>query len=300
MSEGQGLTRDRLQTLLGTMEQSVFYIGSEGEIESCSPGAAGWMNADYIQGKRLDELFNADLVKQLYAMLDRVRTSGQSETIETQLRPIQLPELKAAGLAEAIWVKMTLGGNLSESVLLMQDITVQKRLSRKVTSQAQRDPLTGAFNRRSLVPVLGQAMAQAQRYDWVCSLMLIDIDHFKAINDEHGWDAGDQILQQLVTSLHALKRTADFLARFGDDELAIFLPETNQEQALLAANRVLQAVHALEIPYQTGDLKFTVSVGISTLEGPEDSVTSMIKRAEENLFIARQSGGDRAEGDSSA
>ncbi len=297
MSDGLELSKCRLDALLGTLEQIVLFVGAEQDVQRCTAGTAAWLNPARLEGVRLDELFSPEILKQLNGMQGRAAATGQAESAECQLRPVQLPVLKEAGLTEARWVKMTVGQVAGQVVLLLHDITEQKRLSRKVASQAQRDPLTGAYNRRALLPVLGQAMAQAQRYDWICSIIIVDVDHFKGINDEHGWDAGDQLLQQLVTSLHSLKRTADFLARFGDDELALFLPETNQEQAMLAANRLLQAARELEIPYQTGDIKFTLSIGVATLSGIDDTAVAMLKRAEENLFIAKQSGGDRAEGE---
>merc|ERR1712000_173487 len=119
--------------------------------------------------------------------------------------------------------------------------------------------------------VMAQTVAQAQRYDWTCSVLLIDVDDFSKINDQQGWDAGDQLLQQIVTGIHKLKRTADFLARYGDDQLVLFLPETNHDQGMAAGERVRNLVQEMEMPYPTGDLQCTVSVGVAGLQGLEDT-----------------------------
>jgi diguanylate cyclase (GGDEF)-like protein len=126
---------------------------------------------------------------------------------------------------------------------------------------------------------------------------VIDVDHFSQINDDYSWDCGDQILQQLVTTIHGMKRTSDFLARYSDDQFVMFMPETNHEQGMAAGNRVRKLMEAIEIPYATGDVKFTVSVGVAALTGPEDDSDNMLRRANENLFIAKKSGSNRVEGD---
>lgn len=148
------------------------------------------------------------------------------------------------------------------------------------------------------MPVLEQNIAQAQRYDGICSMLLIDVDDFSGINDEHSWDGGDQLLRHMVTELHRMKRTADFLARFSDDQLVLFLPETNHDQALLAGERVRRLTSDLELPFASGNINCTVSVGVATLAGIEDSSEDMIRRVMENLAVARQSGGNRVEGES--
>jgi diguanylate cyclase (GGDEF)-like protein len=129
--------------------------------------------------------------------------------------------------------------------------------------------------------------------------LLIDVDQFSQINDQYGWDAGDKVLQSFVTAIHGFKRTADFFARFSDDRFVMFLPETNREQGQLAAERVRKLASELDIPYATGNLSFTVSIGVATLRDMNDTPEIMLKRAEEHLFIAKQSGTNRIEGEAS-
>lgn len=288
----------RFEALLNATSDVVMVIDPvAGLIMSCSAGNSTWIDADAVTGCKLEEVFPADISSSITTAAVKAVEKKKVKQTDIQLRPEHNPGLKEQGLKETKWVELRCSGAGSECLVVFRDISAQRRLERQVTSQAQRDPLTGAYNRRALKPVLDQAVAQAQRYDWVCSLMVIDVDHFSQINDDYSWDCGDQILQQLVTTIHGMKRTSDFLARYSDDQFVMFMPETNHEQGMAAGNRVRKLMEAMEIPYATGDVKFTVSVGVAALTGPEDDSDNMLRRANENLFIAKKSGSNRVEGD---
>jgi diguanylate cyclase (GGDEF)-like protein len=288
----------RFEALLNATSDVVMVIDPvAGLIMTCSAGNSTWIDADAVTGRKLEEVFPADISSSITAAAVKAVEKKKVKHTDIQLRPEHNPSLKEQGLKETKWVELRCCGAGSECLVVFRDISAQRRLERQVTSQAQRDPLTGAYNRRALKPVLDQAVAQAQRYDWVCSLMVIDVDHFSQINDDYSWDCGDQILQQLVTTIHGMKRTSDFLARYSDDQFVMFMPETNHEQGMAAGNRVRKLMEAMEIPYATGDVRFTVSVGVAALTGPEDDSDNMLRRANENLFIAKKSGSNRVEGD---
>ncbi|EAR60151.1 GGDEF domain-containing protein [Neptuniibacter caesariensis] len=287
----------RYEALLKATADTVMVIEPSGLILACSEGDAGWLNSEAVMGRKLEDIFPADISGDIVAAA--VKASEKQKLVKTdiQLRPEHVPVLREQGLTETKWFELRCQTAGSEVVVVYQDISAKRRLERQVTSQAQRDPLTGAYNRRALRPVLEQAVAQAQRYDWVCSLMVIDVDSFSDLNDNYSWDCGDQVLQQLVTSIHGMKRTSDFLARYGDDQFVMFMPETNHEQGMAAGNRVRKIMEEMEIPYAAGDVRFTVSVGVASLNGPEDDSDQMLRRANENLFIAKQSGANRVEGE---
>lgn len=296
MSVDSSLAITQLDALVSTLEESVLFLNEETSVISYSIGGNHWLHPASLLGKPILEIFPESAIANLKGMLDKAATDGV-QSVEQLVRPESAPLLKASGLNEPLWLRLIMARSGNGWVLVLRDVSEQKRLSRKSGGQSQRDILTGAYNRRTLMPVISQAIAQAQRYDWICSILVVDVDNLTAINDQYGWDAGDQILQQMVRGLDKMKRTADFLARVSDDKLALFLPETNREQALLAANRVLNL--ARETPIRVDDLQvsFSVSIGAATLLGVEDSAEQMLARAEENLMVASQSGGNRAEGD---
>lgn len=288
----------RYDALLDASADAVMIIEPKaGLVLACSGGAANWLEPDQLVGKKLEDIFPADIASDITATAIKAADKKKVQKTDLQLRPEHVPVLREQGLSETHWIELRCSTANDDTVVVFRDTSAKRRLERQVTSQAQRDPLTGAYNRRALRPVLEQAIAQAQRYDWVCSLMVVDVDHFSDLNDNHSWDCGDQILQQLVTTIHAIKRTSDFLARYGDDQFVMFMPETNHVQGMAAGERVRRLMEELEIPYATGDVKFTVSVGVAALDGPEDDADNMLRRANENLFVAKQSGSNRVEGE---
>lgn len=287
----------RYDAVLSATADVVMVVEPAGLIKACSSGEANWVNPEALMGRKLEDIFPSDISSDIVAAAVKASEKNKIIKIELQLRPEHVPVLREQGLAETKWIELRCSRAADEVVAVFRDISAKRRLERQVTSQAQRDPLTGAYNRRALRPVLEQAIAQAQRYDWVCSLMVIDVDKFSDLNENYSWDCGDQILQQLVTSIHGMKRTSDFLARYGDDQFVMFMPETNHEQGMAAGNRVRRLMEEMEIPYAAGDVNFTVSVGVAALNGPEDDADNMLRRANENLFIAKQSGCNRVEGE---
>ena len=290
-------TEARYAALLQVCQDPVLILDGERILEAI-PGSASWVQPELMRGMMLGELLADDLLAQIKSLLERLRQGSGPLHHEYQLRPEHFPKLEALGLKEPLWYRGSWVATASGEVLWSAcDITAQKKLERKLSHQAQRDPLTGAYNRRALVPVLEVSVAQALRYDGYSSLLLIDIDGFSEINERQGWDAGDQVLQHTVSELHRLKRTSDFVARYSDDQFVMVLPETNHEQAMLAGERMRGAVEALELPYPTGNLNWAVSVGVASALNPEDTAVSVLRRAHEHLLIAQHSGANRVEGE---
>ncbi len=287
----------RYDAFLKATADVVMVLEPTGLIMACSGGKGSWLSSDDVLGRKLEDIFPPDICGEIIAAAVKASEKKKRVKINLHLRPEHVPVLREQGLTETKWIELRCVAAEGEVIAVFRDISAKRRLERQVTSQAQRDPLTGAYNRRALRPVLEQAIAQAQRYDWICSLMVIDVDHFSGLNDHYSWDCGDQVLQHLVTSIHGMKRTSDFLARYADDQFVMFMPETNHEQGMAAGNRVRKIMEDMEIPYAAGDVKFTVSIGVSALNGPEDGAEDMLRRANENLFVAKQSGANRVEGE---
>lgn len=298
MTQDVSRSASNVEALLQVSRDFVIMI-KDGAVEICTPGDLRWLQAPVISGAQLSNLLPADILEPVTNVIEAALANpGKKHSLEYVLKPEHAPAFREAGLRETVWFdSVFVATETGEVFWSSRDVSERKKLLRKVSNQAQRDPLTGAFNRRALVTVMEQTVAQALRYDWTCSVMVIDVDGFSNINDQHGWDAGDQLLQQIVTGIHKLKRTADFLARYGDDQLVLFLPETNHEQGVAAAERVRRMVAEQEMPYPTGNVTCTVSVGVAGLRDAEDSAAEMLKRAEENLYIAFSSGGNRVEGE---
>jgi two-component system, cell cycle response regulator len=162
---------------------------------------------------------------------------------------------------------------------------------RETYALTQRDALTGVFNRRHLQERLWSEAAFARRHGTPLSLMLLDIDHFKAINDAHGHAAGDEALRQLAQSLLALTRKEDVLARYGGEEFALVARGIQREEALALAERVRRSVEQQQLRTEHGTLTFTVSIGIAhSATGTDADGQTLLGAADNALYAAKDAG----------
>ena len=157
--------------------------------------------------------------------------------------------------------------------------------------QARCDPLTGLLNRRGLEGQFDFAIALARRSGRPLSLLTVDVDHFKRVNDTHGHGVGDQVLQGLARTLQQRLRRSDVAARIGGEEFVALLPDTGLEEAQAAADALRLAVAAQEYP-QVGHI--TISLGVSALRGgDEDGASALLQRADAALYQAKGEGRNR-------
>ena len=159
------------------------------------------------------------------------------------------------------------------------------------------DQLTGLHNRRYMNGQLEQFIQRAVRGNEPLSLMMTDIDHFKAVNDTHGHQAGDDVLKEIGKRLRANVRPTDVVCRTGGEEFVVLMPNTPGDLACAAAERIRKAVAAAEFPVLGGtkDLRITVSAGVSTLQGAGDTADDLMHRADTALYQAKTGGRNRVE-----
>ncbi len=150
---------------------------------------------------------------------------------------------------------------------------------------ATHDSLTNALTRRHLAEVCKLELERCQRHGRVLSLMLIDLDHFKRINDSRGHQAGDQVLVQFVAAVNSLLRSADVIGRIGGEEFVVVLPETPMDVAHVVAERIRSTVLSM-----SGPIKLTVSVGVTSNFPIGDSVDAMMARADAAMYNAKELG----------
>lgn len=166
---------------------------------------------------------------------------------------------------------------------------------RALEEVSRTDALTGLPNRRAFDARVRFVLAQAERYGRPTSLLLLDVDHFKAVNDTHGHDVGDEVLVGLARRVGAAVRATDLFARWGGEEFVVLLPETAADGALAFARTLAEAVRSAPFPTRLGGLAVTVSIGVATL-GPDGGDEAMLLRgADEALYRAKGGGRDRAE-----
>lgn len=160
---------------------------------------------------------------------------------------------------------------------------------------AIRDELTGLYNRRELGRALAQEVARTTRTERPLSLLVVDIDHFKLVNDRHGHEAGDRVLQGVAKVVLESVRSLDRAARFGGEELVLLLPETPATEALYVAERLRRRIAAARFPSGTasGDLAITVSIGVATYPDDCAGADELFRAADRALYDAKRSGRNR-------
>jgi len=183
---------------------------------------------------------------------------------------------------------------LEELEVRVNNLITNKRLLDKVHDQrrelynlATTDKLTGCHNRHSLMEFSDKFISQAKRHHYPVSLYVIDLDHFKLVNDTHGHAAGDVVLEGIGNLLNKSFREGDLVARFGGEEFVILLNHCDQEYAALKAESLRADIEALK-PH---DLRITSSIGITTLtDDPDESFEALFSRADQGVYTAKDSG----------
>ncbi len=175
---------------------------------------------------------------------------------------------------------------------------LEARWQLKIAEGALQDPLTGLYNRRHFEERLGSELASAQRHGRPLSLLLVDVDHFKQVNDDHGHLAGDEALKMLAFVLRGAIRKEDVLARFGGEEFVVLARETALSGARALGERVRKAVERSRCAWQGSDLGLTVSIGVTVSIGLAEFVAGrsereLIEAADRALYLAKQSGRNR-------
>ena len=191
------------------------------------------------------------------------------------------------------WLTIVLGGLLL--ALLTSLAWRHGRTSRRLSRQSLIDPLTGIANRAAIEAEAIRAIEGAPRTGGAVSLLMLDLDHFKAINDRHGHAAGDRVLCATTEAWQALLRGRDPLGRIGGEEFVVVCADTTLEQAIVVAERLREATTALRFDDIDPALRVTVSIGVAQSQRSGDTHEDVLARADAALYRAKQRGRDRVE-----
>lgn len=174
-------------------------------------------------------------------------------------------------------------------VTAFEEMTEKTTLELELRKQALTDPLTGAGNRRAFMDRIQQLFALSRRARIPASLLMLDVNGFKAINDDYGHAVGDDVLITLCECISSTLRSSDYVARFGGDEFCILLPDTGPDSALEMIHRLQQAIgQSASVVVGLEPVKASVSIGVATLGAQDDNVRSWIKRADDALYKVKR------------
>lgn len=165
--------------------------------------------------------------------------------------------------------------------------------TRKLELLALTDPLTGAFNRRHFLQSGSIELQRSKRYKHTFTVLMLDIDHFKAVNDTYGHSIGDEALKKTVSVIDGLLRGEDTLGRLGGEEFAILCPQTDKLKATKVAERIRDSISRIVIDTPSDPLSFTMSIGLSEGTDHDGEIEDALKRADDALYEAKEMGRNR-------
>lgn len=239
------------------------------------------LNGDHL-GRNLDALLSEwpDILNQLMA--------GQTDF---DVRGLTVHWLRIRRMELRSLPEIRLGHLLS-----IEDITERKQLEAELRRMAATDMLTGLVNRRAFMERAQEEVIRTHRYRHPLSILMMDLDHFKLINDNYGHHAGDMALIEFSKIVKMVLRDTDIFARIGGEEFAILLPATPLKAAEAMAGRVLDVVRGIEIHLEAGMfIRFTVSIGVSAVDSESVKIDNLINRGDLALYRAKVNGRNRAE-----
>lgn len=278
-----------LRKAMETIEVGVTITDKNGIINYTNPAEAG-MHGYHVEDLigRHSSIFSphrplksesiADINSMVHWKRESVNVSMDGKTFPVQL--ISTPVRDEAG-------------NAMGMITISEDITERKRIEEQLKQLATTDPLTGCYNRRHFFELGNKEFERSRRYERPISGLILDIDHFKNINDRHGHPQGDKVLIVSVEACLATLRKSDIFGRIGGEEFAVIFIETSLNEAIKLAERIRHMLSRIIIPAETGLIKFTVSVGVTEGRQDDKSLEDILKRADDALYNAKNAGRDR-------
>jgi diguanylate cyclase (GGDEF)-like protein/PAS domain S-box-containing protein len=281
--------REHLLSIMNSMLDGLITIDNRGRVESVNPAAK--VIFDISQEKIIGdpvEILIPDLSIQMkdspgYAPHLRQEATGRRQ--DGTPFPLELSLTRIPMTQQPLYS------------VIIRDITDQKRFEDKLRQMAIHDPLTGLFNRGEGMRVLEEEIERAGRYHRPLSVIMLDIDHFKRINDTYGHGVGDKVLCGTANQLEKLVRTSDTVARYGGEEMLIVLPETGLGEALLLAERLREGVAANRVRQENGEsISVSASLGVASYPAQGSSLEAVLAAADQALYKAKADGRNRVRG----
>ena len=277
------IARDRI---VESMHEGMIMIDDNDRIVDINPAALeliGHKEKDLLgtQISSIVPISNAQVLGKLEKVqyetqINNIKT-GTTNTYEVRLSPL-----------------MNRQGRTFGRLIFLQDITRRKVLEAELHRMATTDSLTGLLNRRQFETLAKRDLTKSRRSNKPLSILMLDIDHFKVINDTYGHAIGDIVLKEFTRRCQTKLRSSDLFARFGGEEFVILLTETDQEKAEQVATRVLNIVSGKKVETSKGMVAVSTSIGIATSRGDEEIIEVIIEAADQALYQAKDRGGNTA------
>ncbi|PKG82721.1 sensor domain-containing diguanylate cyclase [Colwellia sp. 75C3] len=278
-----------LDTMLNNIDAHIYVKDSERTFLYINSRVAELFGdkAENIIGKKDTEVLPEEVAEHFYQSDKQVFETNKKQVIE------ETTENDEGGTCHYISTKVPFNrpDKLPALIGFSTDVTELFKLKEEFKKLANTDPLTNLYNRRFFTEQSGKEYQRAKRYSLSMTLISIDIDHFKSINDQYGHPAGDQVLIEVAKQLQENLRQTDILARIGGEEFSILLPETSPQSAMAFAERIREEQSKLTIigDWQ-GEITLSVSIGVSSFLATDEAFDDLFSRADKALYQAKNSG----------
>ncbi|HKL48111.1 MAG TPA: diguanylate cyclase [Desulfuromonadales bacterium] len=291
----------RLQALASSLPDPILVLDYNGRYVSVMGGTdrKHYDSCHHLVGCYVQDVLPESKWRLFLRTVRKAIDTGELQLCEYQLSSEEVSASKRDGPSGEQWfqgrvfpVRAT-EGETPSAVWLVINISEQKNLEDRLKHLSQIDDLTGVFNRRYFMTELHREFEIACRRNRPLSLISIDVDHFKEINDRYGHCQGDKALQHLMDTVSDHLRSEDILARVGGEEFVILCPMTDRPQARSLAERIRCIVADTHLHSETGPIRMTVSIGVANLHTDEKSADSILSRVDRAMYKAKEKGRNR-------
>jgi diguanylate cyclase (GGDEF)-like protein len=288
----------QLQSTAKTLPDPIFIIDEFGKYLDVIGGKERsiYHSGEILIGKCLHDILPENLADTFMQTIIEAIADNTLKTIEYKLGPEDLLGSSLDGPKEEQWFEGRIypvkdkTHEIHSVIWLAINITKRKKIEGQLKELAEKDSLTGAYNRRHFMHIFKQEFSIAKRYNTKLSVLLIDIDNFKEINDTYGQDAGDVVLKRFVLFCEDNVRQSDLLARYGGEEFIVMLPSTPSLGAAIIAERIRANIEEMSVTYEKQPIRFTISIGISPIMEGDTNCNAILSRADTALYTAKKKG----------
>jgi diguanylate cyclase (GGDEF)-like protein/PAS domain S-box-containing protein len=286
---------ERMEVLLNSAGEGILGIDAGGVTIFANPAAAAMLrcHTDELVGRSIHEIVHGGPSGQPHRLSE---CPLQAPTLVGEPSPRSDTFSRPDGSTfpvELVSRPLTEGGGISGAVITLRDVTERARIESQLRYMADHDALTGLFNRRRFEEELDQAIALARRNSAGGTVLMLDLDALKRVNDTYGHHAGDELIRATADRIRARLRTTDVLSRLGGDEFAVILPGTQAGPAGAIARELVLLVRSHEVTVAGHSMHATVSIGMATFDAEEITGEELLDRADAALYAAKEAGGSR-------
>ena len=303
VEESLFIKEEQLQSTARSFPDPIFIIDRFGKYLDVIGGKKRSMyhSGEFLIGKYLYDVLPENLTDTFMQAISESVAEDSLKTIEYLLGPEDILGSPVDSPKGKRWFEARIyplkdqNNEINSVIWLPVDITQRKNLEEQVKNLSERDPLTGAFNRNYFLQIFKKGFSISKRYKNKLSILHIDIDNFKKINDTYGQDGGDAVLKRFVTFCDATLRDSDLFARYSGGAFIVMLSNTPSLGAAIIAERIRANTEELRITYKKETIQFAISIGISQVLDTDTNSNGVLTRTDSALYQAKKKGRNRIE-----